>query len=278
MLKVTAALLVLVAVVVALSGLYIWQVRRGDRGCFDWGHAAGEYAGDNVTLLLLSRVCGHDPFQQEEFFDGAGHSFAFDMSRPEHEVRRAKDAMARGPRVQFLRGMLIQFGRQNALRPGACTRFARRISTLSPRQQAFGIANGMAWGLRGRLREGRRVGLRLSGKTRSIFFEELGFQQAWHLTHSGQPVRMESLEALHPAADLCFGVHGFVRHQLIHDSARSSARALIKQAPARCRVEALHAAVRVEHLRTRADGIPPSLASLVTPPVLKKLRALNHLP
>lgn len=274
--KVLLALAGAILGLVCLATVGVHQVRGAARGCFALGQLVGE-VGPSVKLVgLASRVCAGDLGRLDQFFDGAGHTYPFDLSRPAAEMRRATETLAPAARLPFLRGMLIQFGRQHTHRPKTCLRFAQQLTALPRQDRAFGLANGMAWRLHGRLRSGVRLGRQLSGLTRSIFFEELGFQNARRHLRDRRPPRLERLRAL-SASDRCLGVHGFVRHQLIHDSDRVTAPELLAQVPARCWHHGLHGALRASQA-TSDKQLAAHLSRLITPTVERKLFALEYLP
>ncbi len=142
--------------------------------------------------------------------------------------------------------------------------------------RAFGLANGMAWRTHGRLSAGVRMGQQLSGITRTMFFEELGFQHARRHLRESFPPGLERLRAL-PARDRCLGIHGFVRHQLIHDRRRTTAAELLAQAPSRCLNHALHGALRASQA-ANDTRLAAELSVLVTPAVRQRLFELEYLP
>lgn len=251
-------------------------------GCFILGQTAAEYGlGSHSALRLMSWPCASQPWTEDEFYDGAGHTFPFvEGAFAAEAARAARHVEARQPRKSFLRGMFIQFGRNHPYDLEAARRYGQGSNIIPEHDRIFGLVNGMAWGLGPDLKQAVKAGLRASGQMRDIFFEELGWQVGERAFIAGAPLEFSLVTSLVPEQQLCFSIHGLVRYMVMHGGQRSREAALVRQAPAQCRDFALRGALRARQIMERAAAGPPpeSLRQLLGGGKMKQLKRYDYLP
>ncbi len=213
--------------------------------CFRQGELAGHSsAGDLARLALAAGPCAERPGGLEVFYDGAAHSFAFDLDDPGSAVAQAESTIDdERARISFLRGIFLSYGRAHPREPEAADAYVEAWPIIPAKDRHFGIANGMAWGLGDRHLDGVEEGFaqagRLSDPIRFIYLEELGWQAARLVDLSGgQPG--PHLAASQPEEWRCVVVHGIVRSAFSRDPDLVDARRWLDEQPD-CRVHILHA-------------------------------------
>lgn len=265
----------------ALLGLtaLVVSFRQGEMSCFKMGQLAGKLAGDKTCVVVwAARVVR--PVHPMAFFDGAGHTLAYDLEQPRTTATCIVSTVDH-PRLRkpLLRGIFFRFGKRHARQPDRCNRFYAQMRFLSRRERAFGLANGMAWHFRPNPREGSRYGRRLTWLIRMIFFEELGWQVAAVREERGQPASLGSLTSVHPSEFLCLGIHGYMRHVVTHQGRPTEIPKLVGQAPSRCRGHAVHGAMSFFDPQGKGlEVFPAPVAKFLRTERRKGLPDVNFLP
>jgi hypothetical protein len=215
--------------------------------------AVVESPGEIEPIVAALRDGPADPARFDTIVDIAGHLFPFDQADPEGEAVRAWQAFD-DPQLAavFLRGLFLQFGYDHVHDPAACQAFLERVPELPLRDRAFGMANGMIWGLRSEqpqgetvpLELGAAIGEQLVGPVRALFFEELGWQGN-AVGGGGHEAHYTGLRELDLADDdRCAFVHGYVRSATGGGATLEEAQAWLVRSSEACELHVLHAAQR----------------------------------
>ncbi len=238
--------------------------------------------------VLAAVAEAEDHERADQVADVAGHMFLFDQARPEDEIQRAIEGFDDDQLAGvFLRGLFLQYGYDHWDDPLACQAFVERFGQPVEQERAFGMANGMAWGLAAAdesapadMERGIAIGQHLQGMLRGIFFEELGWQQRAH--HLGARLEGElDLREMGPAGDRCELIHGFVRASTSGEADPERVRAWVERAPESCALHVSHAASRARCGLGGGGLIPPQDwldGCGLSAGLLEDWRALSYLP
>ena len=194
-----------------------------------------------------------DDLRLDTLADAAGHLFPFDQSRVTWEVERAYLAFDDQRLADvFLRGLFMQFGYDHVSDPAACQAFLSSAPRMSERERAFGMANGMVWGLMADVPSGappevetaEAIGRQLEGDLAVLFFEELGWQQNAYGSGGSLETRYQELGALTGGEHQCAVIHGYVRSATGGEASLDESLAWVQRSPPDCDLHVLHAAQR----------------------------------